>query len=556
MTERWKRELSRIDEVQPDEGLLERARRGPTRGEPQPSRASRVGTVVLAFAAVALAGVLLVRAFGWPGGRTEVASEVTPTAVIDEGPMPWMAVLKQQPRSEMEALYSGKLEERNGCLMMGGGLPIWPQGFWMMRSEGQTLVMDEQDRPVGALGGDIRMSGGYVPWRNDVEALQQTITEPIPQACLEDLRNVWMVGETHPLSTAALTAEQQRALWGVAQRLAKNLTTQPFTAHAVVGTPEQIMGMRIGAFGGAIRTVPGSRWALVQLEGDFTLYRPGSTEDLKGSALWFVSYLSDPIVPNPTDWGVLAEPVDLTQLGDVVELGTEVSRNPPLETLPGYGAPSVAKISCTADGVLLHTPVVAAQRDGVTFDIDNPAGFEQVGWFPTDSDATWGASIGRERRVVWGQMPPGRYTVGCGPESANNANDLVGATAIVEVTDPTSYWHPYEPDCIGEKKKTSTASYLASKVFTSRSEDDQFVYSKDFTYEGESTIRSRVPGILDSDILDYRGYPEGKRVMGDDSFRVVRDGRVVAGVAVLHRSPDSLSFWVEACPSSGIRAVT
>lgn len=250
MTERWKRELSKIDEVEPDEGLLERARRGPTRGVPQPSRASRIGTIVVAFAAVALAGVLLVRAFGWPGGGTEVASDVTPTAVVDPALMPWMAVLQEGPASEMEALYTGQLVERDGCLMMGDGnaLPVWPKGFRMMQSGGQTLVMDEQGRAVGALGTEIRMGGGYVPWRNDLEALQQTIAEPIPQACLKDLRNVWMVGETYPLSPT-LTPEMQGALLDLARQFAEANGDPKFVrTYAVVTELRKLDVLNIGLF--------------------------------------------------------------------------------------------------------------------------------------------------------------------------------------------------------------------------------------------------------------------------------------------------------------------
>jgi len=66
MTERWRRELSRLSGLRPADELLERARLGPTTALPEPRRASPVLAIVVAFAVFAAGGVLAWRAFA-PG---------------------------------------------------------------------------------------------------------------------------------------------------------------------------------------------------------------------------------------------------------------------------------------------------------------------------------------------------------------------------------------------------------------------------------------------------------------------------------------------------------
>ena len=336
MTERWKRELSKIDRLEPGDGLLERAQHGPTRGDPGPSRSSRALTIAVAFAAVAVAGFIVVRAFGLPGSGTQVASDVTPTAVIDAGPMPWMAVSKENPAVTLSALHTGKLFERNGCLVMGDGqtLPVWPTQFWMMQSDGKPFVMEEQGNAVAALGEDMRMGGGYVPWRNDIEGLQQTLAEPIPEACLKDLRNVWMVGETHPLMPP-LSPEQQLHLLDYAQHLAKRLgdPAAATRAKAVYTEAMKLDSMDLGVFE-SVDPVPGEPWVVVQMLGDFRSYGPGTTEDLGGSALWFVVPVTDPMPERVPGWGLTTTPIDLQVLGDPVQLGLVPTKYPPLEVTP------------------------------------------------------------------------------------------------------------------------------------------------------------------------------------------------------------------------------
>jgi len=63
MTERWRRELSRLTGLRPADELLDRARLGPTRALPESRGASPVLAIVVAFAVFAAGGVLAWSAF-------------------------------------------------------------------------------------------------------------------------------------------------------------------------------------------------------------------------------------------------------------------------------------------------------------------------------------------------------------------------------------------------------------------------------------------------------------------------------------------------------------
>jgi hypothetical protein len=84
MTERWRRELRRLDQAAPSDGLLERARRGPTRDLPEGRVAPRGLVVVVAFALFAASGALVWRALE-PGGGPAVGS---PDAAAPTYPSP------------------------------------------------------------------------------------------------------------------------------------------------------------------------------------------------------------------------------------------------------------------------------------------------------------------------------------------------------------------------------------------------------------------------------------------------------------------------------------
>jgi hypothetical protein len=98
MSERWRRELRRLEEATPTEGLLERARLGPTSTVPDRRTASPAVVVIVAFSLFAAAGALTWNAFGPRiGGTTDgvgSASRMSATlhGVSLEYPASWTLV--------------------------------------------------------------------------------------------------------------------------------------------------------------------------------------------------------------------------------------------------------------------------------------------------------------------------------------------------------------------------------------------------------------------------------------------------------------------------------
>ena len=72
MGERWRRELKRIEELQPTDDLLGRGRLGPRADLPERQPVSRFVTAIVAFGLFAAAGVLAWQALGPSGGAAPV----------------------------------------------------------------------------------------------------------------------------------------------------------------------------------------------------------------------------------------------------------------------------------------------------------------------------------------------------------------------------------------------------------------------------------------------------------------------------------------------------
>ena len=86
MTERWRRELRRLEEASPTEELLERARLGPTSTVPDRRTASPAAVVIVAFSLFAAAGALTWSAFGPRiGGTTGGVSSESPMSATLHG---------------------------------------------------------------------------------------------------------------------------------------------------------------------------------------------------------------------------------------------------------------------------------------------------------------------------------------------------------------------------------------------------------------------------------------------------------------------------------------
>jgi hypothetical protein len=89
MPERWREQLRRVDELDPDPMLLDRARGGPQRPAPGPRSSSRVVAGLVAFAVFAAAGLFAFRALDprgvTPSGETAGTSQILwPERVVSD----------------------------------------------------------------------------------------------------------------------------------------------------------------------------------------------------------------------------------------------------------------------------------------------------------------------------------------------------------------------------------------------------------------------------------------------------------------------------------------
>lgn len=84
MSERWRKELARLDEVSPSDGLLDRVHTGPQRGEPAPRLRQRV---VVAAVALCIAGLAIGIAFAAFGGMRGAVPTATPGGPTSSPPL-------------------------------------------------------------------------------------------------------------------------------------------------------------------------------------------------------------------------------------------------------------------------------------------------------------------------------------------------------------------------------------------------------------------------------------------------------------------------------------
>jgi hypothetical protein len=93
-----------------------------------------------------------------------------------------------------EALFTGKLEVKNGCLMIDGNLILWPSNARLsLGADGVPLVGGGTGRPL-RVGDPVRMGGGTA-WAN---FRGQGLLQPLPAECAGGALvtdNLWVVGE-------------------------------------------------------------------------------------------------------------------------------------------------------------------------------------------------------------------------------------------------------------------------------------------------------------------------------------------------------------------------
>ena len=94
----------------------------------------------------------------------------------------------------MSAALSGTLEVRNGCLMVGDSLILWPSGARLsVGADGVPTVGGGTAAPL-RVGDQVRMGGGTA-WTN---FRGEGLLQPLPAACTGGALvpdKLWIVGE-------------------------------------------------------------------------------------------------------------------------------------------------------------------------------------------------------------------------------------------------------------------------------------------------------------------------------------------------------------------------
>lgn len=127
---------------------------------------------------------------------TSCRSHDIPTAVMSGGDSPAppiILVAAQEQNAGDQALFSGRLDVRDGCLVFHNGgtwVPVWPSGYALItESDGRFTVVNEQGEAIATTGGPVRVVGGET---NSLEAggqdaadrwVSELIGSHVPEAC-------------------------------------------------------------------------------------------------------------------------------------------------------------------------------------------------------------------------------------------------------------------------------------------------------------------------------------------------------------------------------------
>lgn len=188
MTERWKAELRKIDQLEPT--IAPTWNRGQPRGHEPVTWTRRLAAGVLA-AVVGVAGTwVVITALG----SDDTADVLNPPELFF--PTYRLAV-------NLEALGSGELVLRDGCLFLASGMEesllIWPEGSGTeVDDQGRVTVRAPSGGLMAIEGQTSVLVGGYVGEREgDRERVESLIRESIPAECLAD--TYWAVSPEMPV---------------------------------------------------------------------------------------------------------------------------------------------------------------------------------------------------------------------------------------------------------------------------------------------------------------------------------------------------------------------
>lgn len=204
--------------------------------------------------------------------------------------------------------------------------------------------------------------------------------------------------------------------------------------------------------------------------------------------------------------------------------------------------PSVVRLDCGGEGPELLTSEVQVQKDGVLIHVEDLGDAIGIEGSLVDEDpgtGTWAVELGEENQgpgfdIALG-IEPGQYVVRCA-QGGFLAGELSPAEGEpLRIIDPEGIWHDPALACAAPDQAPS-------------------IYFGEVSVNPSSIIgqvlRHAVPGIVDSDVIEYAAYPGTLR--GEEwHFRVLRGGEVLARMRTFEAG-DQRTIEVEACSSSEI----
>lgn len=204
----------------------------------------------------------------------------------------------------------------------------------------------------------------------------------------------------------------------------------------------------------------------------------------------------------------------------------------------------VLRVRCGPGGTEVLTPIVAAQPDGLHIvPVDIPAGWT-IGVTSLASDAVsmssyWSGSDGVDDAFIR-PVPPGDAGVGCHERTAMTDVDIerLAAEGVpFQLTDQGRFFRSYTPSC----DEADFSYLLPSSGISSewRGVDPE---------KAADRIRQALRGVKVTDTVERAGY--GASFGSRSWWRIVRDGRIVAGLSVGEQGGGTAHGW--SCRSSGI----
>ena len=104
----------------------------------------------------------------WISGNRPPPFKVSARFIVSEeaGEKELTFPVQENSADVMDALITGKLVERDGCLYIDAGgrstSPIWPHGFSYDRDGDAVTILDDKGTPVARTGEEVSMGGGLI----------------------------------------------------------------------------------------------------------------------------------------------------------------------------------------------------------------------------------------------------------------------------------------------------------------------------------------------------------------------------------------------------------